>query len=133
MRGPRRLFLPLILGIAALAACTKTVRVVQPLNYGVALTDTTRMFEVRTRDHLLFVSKRAFVEGDSVLVVTKGHLVQEEPWRQKKAPSVPIRIPIQNIDMISEAELARGRSFAFLVTTFLVVFTIVGLHSIHID
>jgi hypothetical protein len=131
MRVARRLILPLVLVI--FAACTRTVRVVEPLDYGKALTDTTRTFEIRTRDHVQFISKSARVEGDSVLIVTKGYQVLENPMREKKAYSVPIRIPFNNIETISETELARGRSFVFLVTTFLVVLTIVGLHSIRID
>ena len=131
MRGARRLLLPFV--IVALAACTKAVRVVEPPDYGTALTDTTRTFEIHTRDHVQFVSKSARVEGDSVLIVTKGYQVLENPMREKKAYAVPIRIPFNNIETISETEIARGRSFAFLVTTFLVVFTIVGLHSIHMN
>ena len=131
MHAPRRLILSLVVSITAVLACTKSVRVVEPLDYGTALTDTTLTFEIRTRDGTVFVSKKARLEADT-LVVVRGHQVQEDPWRQKAA-STPIRIPVSNIKQVSQVELARGQSFALMVTTFLVVMTIIGLHSIHIN
>ena len=131
MHAARRLILSLVLSLTAVLACTKSVRVVEPLDYGTALTDTTLTFEIHTRDGTVFVSKKARLEADT-LVVMRGHQVQEDPWRQKAA-SIPIRIPVSNIKQVSQVELARGQSFALMVTTFLVVMTIIGLHSIHIN
>ncbi len=120
MRGPRRFLLLIVLAVT-LAACTKTVRVVEPLDYSVPLTDTTRMFEIHTRDGAIFVSKKAQVQSDTLLVVTRGYQVQTDPWRQKKLASAPIHIPVSNISQISQIDIDQDRSLAVVLVTLAVV------------
>jgi len=122
MRGARQLVPLLLLAIVALVACTKTVRVVPPVDYATALADTTRMFQINTHDGSQYVSKKASVEGDSVLVVMKGHQVQEDPWRQKKMAKVPIRVPLANIEQISQEEIDHDQNLVIVLVGLGVLF-----------
>lgn len=117
----RGFVLPLFLILVFLTACTKTVRIVEPADYDTALADTTHMFEIHMRDGAEFVSKKAHVEGDSVLVVTKGYQVQTDEWRQKKMASVPIPISMNNIDHISQIEIDQDTSLAVVLVTLAIV------------
>ena len=116
-----RLLLPAILIIAALAACTKTVRMVELREYDTALADTTRMFEIHTRDGAQFVSKKGHVEGDTVLVVTKGYQVQTDPWRQKALANVPIYIPMASVEQISQIDIDQDTSLGVVLVILAVV------------
>ena len=121
MRALQRLIFPLILSIATLLACTKTARIVEPLDYDTALTDTTRMFEIHTRDKSVFISRKAIVQGDTMLVVMRGYQVQDDPWRQKKMASTPIHIPFNSVGHVSEIEIAQDRSLTVVLVTLAIV------------
>lgn len=110
----RRAFLSVLL-IVIFASCTKTVRVVQPLDYATALADSTRTFEIHMRDGSEFVSKHATMEGDTVLVVTKGYQVHTDPWRQKELATVPFTVPTRDIRSVSQVELDQDRSLAIVL------------------
>ena len=105
-------------GVVAVS-CTKTVRMVPREDLSV-LADTTRTFEIHTKDGNQFVSKKATV-SDSVLVVKKGYQVQTDPWRQKSLASVPIQIPMSDIDTVSQIEIGQDRTLAVVLITLGVV------------
>jgi len=107
-----------VVAVAVLASCTKAVRI-SPVDYASALSDTTRTFQIRTHDGHEFVSEKAVIEQDSVLVVSRGYEVQVDARRQKA--SAPFEIPLNDIESASQVELSQDRSLVLALAILAVV------------